>query len=98
LLRIRRRTTAIGGTITVMTDITEQKQAELALAAMRSQGDAHGETKILRLRTRLASPNAMTPHPLLHHPSLAQDDEASEVGAKGNGSEFRAPAVSRIQS
>jgi hypothetical protein len=30
LLRILRRRAAIGGTITVMTDITEQKQAELA--------------------------------------------------------------------
>jgi class 3 adenylate cyclase/PAS domain-containing protein len=36
-LRIRRRRAARGGTITVMTDITEQKQAEWALAAKEAQ-------------------------------------------------------------
>jgi PAS domain-containing protein len=36
-LRIRRRRAASGGTITVMTDITEQKQAESALAAKETQ-------------------------------------------------------------
>jgi hypothetical protein len=81
-----------------MTEITEQKQADSALAALRSQGDAQEETKIVRPRTRLASTNGMTLHPVLHHPSLAQHDEASEGGSKGNGPEFRTPAVSRIQS
>jgi PAS domain-containing protein len=36
-LRIRRRRAAGGGTITVMTDITEQKQAERALASKEAQ-------------------------------------------------------------
>jgi class 3 adenylate cyclase/PAS domain-containing protein len=36
-LRIRRRRTAAGGTVTVMTDITEQKQAERILAEKEAQ-------------------------------------------------------------